>query len=191
MAEIWESWGHYAYLGSFIWAFFEGETFVLAAAALGAATGAVNPWWLLLAVWFGSFLGDQTWFTLGRRYGPRVVRRIKGAEEKVARVNDLLHRYGTWFILSFRFLYGIRNVASAACGLAGLNWGRFAILNFIAAGIWASSFVAAGWFLGALIGPERLGWSIAGIALAALLFFIIRRWRRRSAKAKANAAEGA
>ena len=68
MAEIWESWGHYAYLGSFIWAFFEGETFVLAAAALGAATGAVNPWWLLFAVWFGSFLGDQTWFTLHGDY---------------------------------------------------------------------------------------------------------------------------
>ncbi|MFM7422390.1 MAG: DedA family protein, partial [Alphaproteobacteria bacterium] len=66
---------------------------------------------------------------------------------------------------------------------------RFAILNFIAAGIWASSFVAAGWFLGALIGPERLGWTIAGIALAALLFFIIRHWRRRATKAKA--AEGA
>jgi membrane protein DedA with SNARE-associated domain len=71
--------------------------------------------------------------------------------------------------------------------LAGLNWGRFAILNFIAAGIWASSFVAAGWFLGALIGPERLGWTIAGVALAALIFFIIRQWRRRSAKAKAKA----
>ena len=187
MAEIWESWGHYAYLGAFIWAFFEGETFVLAASALGAATGAVDPWWLFFSVWFGSFLGDQTWFTLGRRYGPRIVRRIKGADEKVSRVNDLLHRYGTWFILSFRFLYGIRNVASAACGLAGLNWARFAVLNFIAAGLWAASFVAAGWFLGALIGPERLGWAIAGIALSALVFFVARHFYRRSRKARSEA----
>ena len=107
MAEIWESWGHYAYLGAFIWAFFEGETFVLAASALGAVTGVVNPWWLLFSVWFGSFLGDQTWFTLGRRIGPRVVRKIRGADEKVAKVNQLLEKYGTLFILSFRFLYGI------------------------------------------------------------------------------------
>jgi membrane protein DedA with SNARE-associated domain len=63
--------------------------------------------------------------------------------------------------------------------LAGLNWARFAVLNFIAAGIWASSFVAAGWFLGSLIGPERLGWAIAGIALSALLFFIVRHFYRR------------
>jgi len=188
LAEIWESWGHYAYLGAFIWAFFEGETFVLAAAALGATTGAVDPWLLFFSVWFGSFLGDQTWFTLGRRYGPRIVRRIKGADEKVARVNDLLQRYGTWFILSFRFLYGIRNVASAACGLAGLNWARFAALNFIAAGLWAASFVAAGWFLGALIGPERLGWAIAGIALSALVFFVARHFYRRSRKARSEAA---
>lgn len=160
----------------------------MAAAALGAASGVVDPWLLLFSVWFGSFLGDQTWFTLGRRFGPRVVGRLKGAEEKVTRVKDLLHRYGTWFILSFRFLYGIRNVASAACGLAGLNWARFAVLNFIAAGIWAASFVAAGWFLGGLIGPERLGWSIAGIALAALVFFIIRQWSRRLRKPDTEAA---
>jgi membrane protein DedA with SNARE-associated domain len=115
------------------------------------------------------------------------VRRIKGADEKVARVNDLLQRYGTWFILSFRFLYGIRNVASAACGLAGLNWARFAVLNFIAAGLWAASFVAAGWFLGALIGPERLGWTIAGIALSALVFFVVRHFFRRSRKARSEA----
>jgi membrane protein DedA with SNARE-associated domain len=115
------------------------------------------------------------------------VRRIKGADQKVARVNDLLHRYGTWFILSFRFLYGIRNVASAACGLAGLNWARFAVLNFIAAGLWAASFVAAGWFLGALIGPERLGWAIAGIALSALVFFVARHFFRRSRKARSEA----
>jgi membrane protein DedA with SNARE-associated domain len=68
-----------------------------------------------------------------------------------------------------------------------LNWGRFAILNFIAAGIWASSFVAAGWFLGSVIGPERLGWAIAGIALSALAFFVARHFYRRSRKGRSEA----
>jgi membrane protein DedA with SNARE-associated domain len=165
MAEIWSEWGHLAYVGAFIWSFFEGETFVLVAAALGHATGLVNPWVLMFTVWFGSFLGDQCWFLLGRRYGVRIVRRIPRAEAKVARAVDFVERYGAVFILSFRFAYGIRNVASVACGMTRMSHVYFAALNFIAAGIWAASFVAAGWFLAAIFGAERIGWVLGGIGL--------------------------
>jgi membrane protein DedA with SNARE-associated domain len=83
-------------------------------------------------------------------------------------------------VLSFRFLYGVRNVASAVCGIAGMNRRRFAMLNFVAAGVWAASFVAAGWFLGAALGPERLLWLLAGAALLAIALVILRRlWPQR------------
>jgi membrane protein DedA with SNARE-associated domain len=182
VAEFWEEWGALAYVAAALWAFFEGETFVLVAAAAGAATGLVDPWILMISVWLGSFAGDQTWFTLGRRFGPAAVKRIPRAERGVARAAQLLERYGALFVLSFRFLYGIRNVASAACGIAGMDWRRFAILNFIAAGIWAASFVAAGWFLGALLGPENLLWGLAGIVVTIITIVVGRRlWLRRRA----------
>jgi len=186
VAEFWADWGAAAYLLAAVWAFFEGETFVLAASALGAMTGAVDPWILMFSVWIGSFLGDQTWFTLGRLYGPRVMKRFPKAEAKMASATGLLMQYGTLFVLSFRFLYGIRNVAAAACGLAGMGRLRFAVLNFIAAGVWASSFVAAGWYLGKLIGPERLFHFIAGGALLLLAVFLIRRFYRRWRTAAAH-----
>ncbi|WP_458093732.1 DedA family protein [Roseomonas sp. WA12] len=179
MAEFWADWGAAAYLLAALWAFFEGETFVLAASAIGAMTGAVDPWLLMGAVWIGSFLGDQTWFTLGRKYGPRIMKRYPKAEAKMASATTMLLQYGTIFILTFRFLYGIRNVAAAACGLAGIGRLRFAVLNFIAAGVWAGSFVAAGWFLGGLIGPERLFHAIAGGALLILAVLLFRRFYRR------------
>ncbi|MBP0491854.1 DedA family protein [Pararoseomonas indoligenes] len=179
MAEFWADWGAAAYLLAALWAFFEGETFVLAASAIGAMTGVVDPWLLMGSVWFGSFLGDQTWFTLGRRYGPRIMKKYPKAEAKMASATGMLLQYGTIFILTFRFLYGIRNVAAAACGLAGIGRLRFALLNFCAAGLWAGSFVAAGWFLGGLIGPERLFHAIAGGALLILAIFLFRRFYRR------------
>jgi membrane protein DedA with SNARE-associated domain len=179
VAEFWADWGAAAYLLAALWAFFEGETFVLAAAAVGAMTGAVDPWILMGSVWLGSFLGDQTWFTLGRRYGPRIMKRYPKAEAKMATATAMLLQYGTLFILTFRFLYGIRNVAAAACGLAGIGRLRFALLNFIAAGVWAGSFVVAGWYLGALIGPERLFHFIAGGALLLLALFLFRRFYRK------------
>ncbi|MBR0651738.1 DedA family protein [Roseomonas terrae] len=190
MAEFWADWGALAYLGAALWAFFEGETFVLAASAIGATVGLVDPWILLGSVWVGSYLGDQTWFYLGRRYGPALLNRYPKCRPRAESAARLLQQYGTLFILTFRFLYGIRNVASVACGIAGYSRLRFAVLNFFAAGIWAGSFVAAGWFLGAWLGIERLFWSICGIAAAALVFFILRHfWYRSRTRIRATAAE--
>jgi membrane protein DedA with SNARE-associated domain len=190
LAEFWAEWGSYAYLAAALWAFFEGETFVLAAAAIGATMGVVDPWILMGSVWIGSYLGDQTWFYLGRRYGPAILRRFPKSQPRVERANALLDRYGTLFILSFRFLYGIRNVASVVCGLAGYPKLRFAVLNFIAAGVWAGSFVAAGWFLGAWLGVERLFWSICAIAATALVFFVARHFWQRGRRPAPGATPG-
>ena len=56
-----------------------------------------------------------------------------------------LERYDTGFILSFRFIYGVRNFSSFALGLSAVHWERFLRLNFLAAGLWAATFVAAGY----------------------------------------------
>ncbi|MFC7608980.1 DedA family protein [Teichococcus aestuarii] len=190
MAEFWADWGALAYLAAAAWAFFEGETFVILASAAGHATGLINPWILMVSVWLGSFLGDQLWFTLGQRYGMRAVRKIPGAEKRMATALRFLDRYGTLFVLSFRFVYGVRNVASAACGIAGMRRIRFATLNFIAAGLWAASFVAAGWFLVAWLGERYTSYALAGIGGAVVLYLIFRFVQhRRRGRAAQPAAE--
>ncbi|MBI0435021.1 DedA family protein [Roseomonas sp. KE0001] len=188
MAEFWADWGLLAYLAAAAWAFFEGETFVLLAAAAGQATGLINPWFLMISVWIGSFLGDQLWFTLGQRYGVRALRKLPAAERKVAKALRFLERYGTLFVLTFRFVYGVRNVASAACGIAGMKHSRFAILNFIAAGLWAGSFVAAGWYAVAWLGEEYTSYALMGIGALVVCFLaykVVRLWRRPSAPVQA------
>lgn len=192
MEQLWADYGALAYLVAFAWSFLEGETFVIFAAAVGRTTGLVNPWILLVSVWIGSFLGDQLWFFLGRRYGPYALRKIPGAEKRIAVATGFLAKYGDYFVLSFRFIYGIRNVASAACGIAGMSFPRFATLNFIAAGLWANAFVWVGWFVGGLFTPGQIAHGIGGIGLSVFLFFIIRflvkrRNRNRAARAAAAA----
>ena len=182
MAEFWAEWGLLAYAGAAGWAFFEGETFVLLAAAAGRAGCLINPWYLMLSVWGGSFFGDQVWFTLGRLYGVRAVRRFRGAEKRLAQAIGFLDRYGIAFVLTFRFAYGVRNVASAACGIAGMYWARFAVLNFVAAGIWAGSFVAAGWYLAGWLGANGVAWLFAMVGVIALSWIGFRVWRGRRAR---------
>ncbi len=188
MAEFWAEWGSLAYLGAAIWAFFEGETFVLLAAAAGRATGLINPWYLMISVWLGSFAGDQVWFTLGRKFGAQAARRFPGAERRLDQALRFLDKYGTVFVLTFRFVYGIRNISSVACGVAGMNWGRFAFWNFIAAGLWAASFVAGGWFLAEWLGPDGVYWMLAGVGMCLVGLIALKIWRGVSRAAAKQAA---
>ena len=179
-AGFWAEWG--LYFGGAIWAFFEGETFVLFAAAAGRKFGTVDPWLLLISVWIGSCAGDQLWFYLGRKFGSKALHKIPAAEKRLASAFRFLDRNGTIFVLTFRFVYGIRNVSSAACGIAGMSRTRFTVLNIIGAGLWAGTFVAAGWYLAAMIGKRHVWWllSIAGFALFAFLVVKYLRARRQA-----------
>src|SRR5437762_4471408 len=135
------------YVIAFIWTFLEGETVILFA-GFAAAQGLVDPMLLLTAAWLGSFSGDQCYFWLGRRYGVRLLARFPRWRHGVDAALHWLERYDTGFILSFRFIYGVRNFSSFALGVSAVRWNRFLRLNFIAAGLWAASFVAVGFFLG-------------------------------------------
>lgn len=139
--------GAWFYLIAFAWTFLEGETIVLFA-GFAAAQGLVGPMPLLVATWLGSFCGDQSYFWLGRRFGHGTMRRFPNWRGRVAVALKWLERYDAGFILSFRFIYGVRNLSSFAMGLSAVHWRRFCSLNFIAAGLWAASFIAVGYCLG-------------------------------------------
>ena len=142
--------GDVFYLITFIWTALEGETFVIFA-ALAAQHGLLNIWALFLAAWLGSFCGDQVYFFLGRRYGTRVVERFPHLKPKLDKVFGWLERYAVLFILSYRFMYGVRNVSGLAIGMSKLPWRKFAVLNALAAFVWAAVFCSVGYLFGDVI----------------------------------------
>ncbi|HJU18960.1 MAG TPA: DedA family protein [Stellaceae bacterium] len=162
--------GAWFYLIAFTWTFLEGETIVLFA-GFAAAQGLVNPAPLVVAAWLGSFCGDQSYFWLGRHCGHRIMGRFPQWRSRVAAVLKWLERYDAGFILSFRFIYGVRNLSSFAMGLSAVRWQRFCSLNFIAAGIWAASFIALGYCLGhafrAALGDIARSFSLVMLAVFA------------------------
>src|SRR3954453_15121716 len=178
--------GVYFYLLVFVWTFFEGETIVLFA-SFAAAQGLLDPLLLLVCAGLGSYLGDQCYFWLGRKYGVRLLNRFPGWRPGVENALSWLERYDVWFILSFRFIYGVRNFSSFALGLSAVRWNRFLRLNFIAAGLWAAGFVAVGFFLGhafrAVLGDiaRSFGLVMLGVfvAVAGGMWLLHRTHRRR------------
>jgi membrane protein DedA with SNARE-associated domain len=181
--------GTLSYLVTFAWTFFEGETFVIFAGF--AASQGLLAWPLLLvAAWLGSFAGDQTYFWIGRHFGTRLLARQPLWQARVDRALAWLKRFDAGFILSFRFIYGVRNFSSFALGISHVHWRRFLILNLIAAGLWAAVFVAAGYIFGHALGrmvgelAERFSESLLIIFALVLIIghFAHRLHRRRRRK---------
>lgn len=139
------------YLITFCWTAIEGETFVIIA-GLFAQKGYLNIFLLFLAAWLGSFTGDQVVFFLGRRYGARILHHFPRLEPGVNRAIGWLENYAVIFILSYRFVYGLRNVSGIAVGLSHIPWKKFALWNCIAAFIWALAFAGFGFLYGDVIG---------------------------------------
>ncbi len=172
--NIIQEYGDVFYVITFLWTAVEGETFVIFA-GYAAHLGLLSLPTLILCAWIGSFCGDQVYFFLGRRYGRSLIKRYPKWEPRVARAMDLLHKYNTGFILSFRFIYGVRNVSSFAIGMSEISWARFSILNFIAAGVWAVSFAGTGYLFGAAF-KDMLGDYALYITLGMLVCFVTLAW---------------
>jgi len=174
------------YLIVLVWTFLEGETVVIFA-GFAAAQGLIDPLLLLIAACLGSFAGDQLYFWLGRHFGGPLLDRYPRWRHGVDSALAWLERYDAGFILSFRFIYGVRNISSFALGLSAVRWDRFLRLNFAAALLWSASFVVVGYFLGhafrAVLGDLARSFSLVMlgvfVAISITVWLLHRRQRRR------------
>ena len=192
LAQLAADYGDYIYPIIFAWTFLEGETFVIFGGVL-AHQGYLDWTLLFLSAWIGSFSGDQFYFWVGRRWGKDLLLRFPRWQIGAEAALEMLRRYNTWFILSFRFVYGVRNFASFAMGMAGVPPLRFLVLNFIAAFVWALSFAGFGYIFGealeAVLGDlvETFGYVMLGVFafVVCLITFIHKYQARRFAQRRA------
>jgi len=174
----------YGYVAIVVVTFLEGETIVLLAGA-AAHFGYLELPWIIATALAGSIAGDQLWYFLGRRWGPRIIS-LRRWQEKAERVYHHLRRHQDCLILSFRFYYGLRSITPFAIGSAHVSRLRFFILNFIGAVLWSITFTFAGYFLGGatdyLIEDfKRYGlYAFCGLALVGIAILLKTRIRRRS-----------
>ena len=87
--------------------------------------------WVAVTAFMGGFFGDQFYFWLGRYYGNRVFDRFPRIGVHAGKARDLLNRYNTLFILTNRFMYGVRIVGPIVVGTTNISSRKFLWLNMI------------------------------------------------------------
>lgn len=169
----------YGYLAVAIGALLEGESVLLAAGA-AAHHGLLDLRAVILIAAVASTLGDQAWFQIGRRWGHVLLTRLPRLARRAPQIQALLDRHHARLILAVRFLIGLRIAGPVLMGWARIDPMRFAVLNAVAAGLWAVIVAGIGYGLGnawsALAGHPR-GRALLLLALAGAAVLL---WRRRA-----------
>src|SRR5450631_850243 len=176
----------HGYLVTFLGALLEGET-VLTLAGLAAHRGYLHMSLLVALASLGSFIGDQVYFLIGRRYGKRLIARFPRFKPAIRRVDALVVRYAGVAVIAVRFLYGLRTVGPIAMGASRMPWHIFALFNIAGAIAWSVVWLTGGYFIGEvvhmLIGDMRHVevWLFAGVVAAALAIGTFLYFNRRAA----------
>ncbi|MEE3660415.1 DedA family protein [Brenneria sp. g21c3] len=186
MADLSHYITQYGYWALFVGCLLEGETITLLG-GIAAHNGLLHWPWVIAVVAVGGSLGDQVLYFAGRRYGERVISRLKGQQKRIAYAQRLIARHPMLFVIGVRFMYGFRLIGPALIGAARLPPTRFVPLNILGAVLWASIFVMLGYFGGQVIEniigdvDNQLA-SLLLVVLVILVILLLRRWwRHRSA----------
>ena len=176
----------HGYLVTFLGALLEGET-VLTLAGLAAHQGYLHFPLLIPLAALGSFVGDQIYFLIGRRYGKRLIARFPRLKPAIRRVDALVVRYAGVSVIAVRFLYGLRTVGPIAIGASRMPWHTFALFNAAGAIVWSVAWLMGGYLIGEivhmLIGDLRRVevWLFAGVVVVASALGAYLHFSRRAA----------
>jgi len=115
------------------------ETSVITAGVVASAGDLSLPM-VIAAAAAGAFVGDNTAYFVGHRYGTRINDRFftsEKAKERVEWAHRQVEERGGELILIGRFIPGGRTVVTLSAGTLGYPWRKFVIFDAVAALVWA------------------------------------------------------
>ena len=163
------------------------ETSVITAGVV-ASTGDLSLPLVVATAASGAFLGDNTAYFIGHRFGTRINDRFFSSEKNRKRVEwaqRQVNERGGELIVIARFIPGGRTVVTLSAGTLGYPWRRFVLFDAAAALGWALYAALLGYFGGHAF--EKAPWKglllALGIAFAVTGGIEVARWylRRRRA----------
>jgi membrane protein DedA with SNARE-associated domain len=175
---------HYGYLAVALGILLEdfglpapGET-LLITGAIGASTGALNIYLLLLLAWIGAVVGDNIGYAIGHFGGHHLLvrfgSRIGITNDRLNQVERFFDHYGGWVIVFARFVVILRQFNGIVAGTLGMHWLHFLALNAIGAALWVGFWGIFAYWLGkgVLIYVHELHQLTPILAIFAILFLV-------------------
>lgn len=152
--------------------FLPGDSLLFVTGAI-AATGAMEPQWLLVLLVSASFLGDNTNYWIGRLAGPRIFKSRRARflnREYLDKTHQFYEKHGGKALVLARFFPIIRTFAPFVAGMGSMDYRRFLAFSLAGGLAWVGFFILCGYFFGNIpVVKQNLTLVILGIIALSLL----------------------
>lgn len=175
----------YGYFAIFLGVLFEdfgvpvpGET-ILVAASILAGQHVFRITDVIIVAALGGMIGDTVGFSLGRRFGHRLLLRfgryVGLSPQMLHRFNGWVVHRGVWLIAGARFVDGFRQLNGWIAGANNVLWRRFIPLNAVGAVAWVSAWSLSGYFFSNRILSVMAQFKLidAGLVVVAVLGIVL------------------
>lgn len=157
-----------------IGAFVPATALMIMAGGLIAA-GVLEPWHVIFWCVLGAVVGDAISYSIGRRLGPRALRRPAFTPHRrvIARTRLFTRTHGAASIFVGRFFGPLRAFVPIMAGMLQMRRRTFQLANVVSAVPWVLTLLAPGYFATrGLAKLEQLGdadWITIGVVCALLI----------------------
>lgn len=175
------------YICFFFGIFLEGEL-VYISAIIAVSHGYLNIYLVITIAIIATICSDLVYFNLGKNRANKLMNNPKW-KTKIEAVNDRLTKHRQLFLVSYRFLYGLRVATPLVLGTQNITQLTFLKYSIISTVIWATLFTGLGLVFGELIlnylnHIKQIEFYIIGALLVLAIVFLIARFIKRKSTLK-------
>ena len=156
-----------------------GESLVVAGGLL-AGEGSLHILLVLGAAFFGSIIGDNIGYLVGRRYGRAMVvrwgERFGLGEKRFKMVEERFQNYGIAVVLVARFIIILRQLNGFVAGTMKMNWPVFFLYNSLSAALWSFAYGGLAYLFGTAFQKFFAGHSTWPLYLIAVAICLLGCW---------------
>ncbi len=162
LPEILNNYGNFSYLILFLVIFCEtglvltpflpGDSLLFMIGAL-SASGALNPYLIVIILMAASIIGDTTNYHIGKAVGKKTkdLNSIKFLnKEHLDRTHAFYEKHGSKVVIIAKFIPIVRTFSPFVAGLGAMTFKKFLFFNILGGTLWINIFFLLGYFFGNL-----------------------------------------
>ena len=116
-----------------------GDSLLFSAGLVAASNKSIDIALLCLVVFLGAFIGDQTGYVIGRKYGRPYIERKNSPSlnRMIQRAERFYNQSGWWAVVAARYFPWIRTFVPPIAGAAKMRYYSFLTANAVGALFWS------------------------------------------------------
>jgi membrane-associated protein len=161
--------------------FLPGDSLLFSAGLVAMSNKSINIGLLCLVVFLGAFIGDQTGYVIGRKYGRPYIQKknspkLNGMIQRAERFYD---QSGWWAVVAARYFPWVRTFVPPIAGAAKMKYYAFLSANAVGALLWSVLITLAGYYSATIPWVKSSSYGIAAFFIGASIISSVAGYLRR------------